>query len=126
MATPSPKETIGTLVKDEIDAGCGRMDMTRGELAERVGMHRVSLYNLLKKPGQISLQSLDRIMEVLEVPADRQGFLVYKWCEDRAASNHFAELLMPVLDELCAEHGITTEDVGARILRTFERLRAEG
>ena len=50
----------------------------------------------------------------------------YFWTIPTGSKGCFAELLMPVLDELCAEHGITTEDVGARILRTFERLRAEG
>lgn len=125
MAKPPSSQTIGGLVKQAIDEGCERLEITRGELAERIGMHRVSLYNLLKKPGQISLQSLSRIMAELDLPAERRGFMVYKWCEDRAASNHFAELLLPVLDELRAEFGISAEDLGARILRTFERLRAE-
>ena len=115
-------ETIGTLVKAAIDEGCQRLDITRGELAERIGMHRVSLYNTLARPGGISLQSLVRIMDELRLPPARQGQIVYKWSEDRMGSNPFAELLFPVLDEVRREARLSDEEVGRRILDVFRRM----
>lgn len=117
------RETLGTLVKKVIEEGCNRLDITRGELATRLHMHRVSLYNLLNRPGGISLEKLVELMDELDVDVERQHYLVWKWCEDRAVSNPYGELLFPIIKDICKGAGVTAPDFGARVLRRFKRLR---
>lgn len=125
MPTSKDKETVGQLIRKEIDAGCERLDITHGAFAEKIGMHRVSLYNLLARPAGISLQSLVRMMEVLGLSRERRGFLAYKWCEDRIQSNHFVALLFPALKEAARRAALSPEEVGLMVLATFQRLHRD-
>jgi plasmid maintenance system antidote protein VapI len=125
MAKARDATTIGSLVKEAIDEGCRRLKITRGELADRLGVHRVSLYNLLNRPGGISLETLDRLMGELDLSTEHRALLVYKWSEGRAQSNPLAALLFPVLRSIAKENGIEPQEVGARILATFRKLSRE-
>lgn len=119
MPRSKDTRTVGSLVKEAIDEGCREQGITRGELAERLGLHRVSLYNLLKRPGGISLEVLIRLMHELDIEDIRQCFLVYKWCEDRSLSNPFAGLLFPVIQRIGSSNGVEPERIGREVLKVF-------